>query len=434
MSVASNSRTWQNWGRTVRVTPAQVVEATDTAHVQAIVRRAAEQGMTVKAVGAGHSFSDIAAAPGVQVNLDRLAGVVSSDDGTRRVALRAGTRLHQVPGLLGPRRLAMENLGDIDAQSLAGAISTGTHGTGFGLGGIATQVTELELVDGLGEVRRLAGDQVRAAAIGLGALGIVTELTLQCVDQFVLDALERPEPLAAVLAEFPDRVRDQDHFEFYWFPHTTTALTKQQTRHRGDVPRRPLSRFKRWVDDDLVANALFRATCTLGHLRPTVIPSINRVATRLTGDRHHVDYSTQVFTTKRDVAFREMEYAIELSALPQVMREIGDQIERHGWQISFPIECRAAAADDLWLSTAYGRASGYVAIHSYWRDDHRAYFDTVEDIFAAHGGRPHWGKMHTRTQAELAGLYPRFDDFVALRDELDPQRVFGNPYLERVLG
>ncbi len=129
-----------------------------------------------------------------------------------------------------------------------------------------------------------------------------------------------------------------------------------------------------------------------------------------------------------------MEYAIPLEAVPDAMREVRALIERRGWRISFPIEVRSAASDDNWLSTAYGRETGYIAVHRYFREDPREYFTAVEEIMRGFGGRPHWGKLHTQTAETLREVYPRFDDFLRVRDELDPERRFANPYLERVLG
>ena len=431
---AMKRASWQNWGGTVAVTPVRVERPTSTEDVAGIIRDAADAGLTVKAVGAGHSFTDIAAAPGIQLDLSALRGIVDVDRASRLVTVQADTRLHQMPGLLRPHGLAMENLGDIDAQSIAGAISTGTHGTGLKFGGIATQVRGLTLVDGSGEVHRIEGPDVAGHVVGLGALGVVTEVTLQCVDAFALEDVEAAEPLDTVLAQWRQRITEHDHFEFYWFPHTDVALTKTQRRLPGDAELRPLPGWRRRLDDDLVSNRLFELTCRVGQVVPAAIPRVNRLATRLTGHRTHVDLSTRVYTTTRDVRFKESEFAIPVDALPDVVREIDALVTRRGWQISFPIECRAAAADDVWMSTAYGRESAYVAVHRYHREPHEPYFSACEEILREHGGRPHWGKMHGMTRRDLAASYPKFDDFLVLRDSLDPRRVFANAYLDRVLG
>ncbi len=431
---AMKRKPWRNWAGTCAVTPVRVERPTSTDGVAAVIRDAADAGLSVKAVGAGHSFTDIAAAPGIQLDLSALRGIVDVDRAARLVTVRADTRLNQMPGLLRPHGLAMENLGDIDAQSIAGAISTGTHGTGLRFGGIATQVRGLTLVDGSGNVHRVEGDDVAGHVIGLGALGVVTEVTLQCVDMFALEDVEAAESLETVLEEWRERITEHDHFEFYWFPHTDVALTKTQRRLPGDAELRPLPRWRRRLDDDVVSNRLFELTCRMGQVLPTAIPAVNRVATRLTGRRTHVDLSTNVYTTTRDVRFTETEFAIPVDSLPAVVREIDDLVTRRDWRISFPIECRAAAADDVWMSTAYRRDTAYVAVHRYHREPNEAYFNACEEIFREHGGRPHWGKMHGMAHRDLAAAYPKFEDFLVLRDSLDPRRVFANAYLDRVLG
>ncbi|RFA11635.1 FAD-linked oxidoreductase [Subtercola boreus] len=441
---------WQNWGRTEAVRPARVERPATAQAVQRAVAAAARAGIRIKAVGAGHSFTGIAVATGVQLDLSALSGVLAVDEARGRVTLGAGTRLFDLPRMLRPYGLALANMGDIDRQSISGAISTGTHGTGARFGGIAAQVVGAELVTGTGELLRV-GDTVGgissdagngtenaellpAVALGLGALGILVSVTLQCVPAFVLHAVERAEPLREVLETLEARVATSDHFEFYWFPHTQTALTKTNTRLPGTAPRAPLTPARRLVDDWLVSNQLFRLTCSLGRIVPPVIPHINRVAERLTGTREFADHSPRVFASRRTVRFREMEYALPAAAVPAVLREIDALIERRGWRVSFPVEVRFAAADNLWLSTASGRATGYIAVHRFFRERHEKYFEAVEEIMTAHAGRPHWGKLHTRGAEHLRELYPRFDDFVALRDRLDPARLFTNAYLDRVLG
>ncbi|MFX0537802.1 D-arabinono-1,4-lactone oxidase [Ornithinimicrobium sp. Y1847] len=427
---------WRNWSGAVRATPLRVERPTSVGEVVDLVHRARAEGVRVKPVGAGHSFSPIAHAPQVQVDLTGLSGLLHSDPSTATVTLAAGTRLHDIPGLLDPLGLAMTNLGDIDRQTISGAISTGTHGTGLGFGGIATQVTGLTLVDGTGTVRTFgeADPQLRGAVVGLGALGVITSVTLRCSPAFSLRAVERPEPLPAVLDSFVERCGQEDHLEFYWFPHTSVALTKTNTRAPAGRDLAPLTRRQRLVDEQLLSNGLYAVTCRLGRSVPTAVPTVNRLATALVGDRVFADRSDRVFTTARTVRFHETEWALPLAAIPEVARELDGMIRRQGWRISFPVEFRAAAADDLWLSTAHGRASGYVAAHRYHREDPSAYFAAVRDIALAHGGRPHWGKMHDLGHHDLHDRYARMPDFLELRHRLDPDRVFANAYLERVLG
>jgi FAD-linked oxidoreductase len=429
---------WRNWARTEAVRPLRVERPADTGAVQRAVQAAAASGLRVKPVGSGHSFTGIAVAPDVQLDLADLSGVVDADAATRRVTLGAGTPLHSLRHLLEPHGLAMANMGDIDRQTVSGAISTGTHGTGLRFGGLATQVVAAKLVTGTGEIVTVSEterpDLLPAVRVGLGALGVLVDVTLQLVPRFALHAVERTEPLDGVLDAWLERVRSTDHFEFYWFPHTATALTKTNTRLPGDAHRRPLGRVSRWIGDEVLANGLYRGMCALGRVVPAATPPFARLAARYAGGRDIVDLAPEVFTSHRAVRFREMEYAIPLEAVPDAFRDVRALIERSGWRISFPIEVRAAASDDNWLSTAYGRDTGYIAVHRYLREDPGPYFAAVEAVMRSYGGRPHWGKMHSQGAESLREAYPRFDDFLRVRDELDPERRFANPYLERVLG
>jgi len=434
----ATSTTWQNWARTERVTPVRVERPTTPDEVVAAIARARADGLAVKPIGAGHSFTGIAVAPGVQLDLTGLAGVTAVDASTGLVTLAAGTRLHAASALLHEHGLAFENLGDIDVQSISGAVSTGTHGTGRAFGGLATQLRAVTLATADGRLLRISPTENAelwpAARLGLGALGVLVDLTVQTVPTFVLAADEHPEPLDAVLDDWPHRSAQADHVEFYWFPHTRLALTRNNTRLPADAPRTPSGPVKRWFDDELLGNGLYEVLCRLGSALPGTVPGINRLASRVAFTRQAADYSHRIFATERKVRFRELEYSVPLDAVGPVLRELDRVIEANGWRVTFPVEVRATAPDDVWLSTAYGRASSYIAVHRYIRDDHTPYLAAAEAILRAHDGRPHWGKLHSRTADDLRPAYPRFDDFLAVRDRLDPGRVFANPYLERVLG
>jgi FAD-linked oxidoreductase len=435
--VTALNGTWRNWARTETVRPVRVERPATIGAVQRSVKGATRAGLRVKAVGAGHSFTGIAVADGVLLELDELSGLVRVDRERGRVTLLGGTRLYDLPRLLHPHGLALENMGDIDRQSISGAISTGTHGTGAAFGGIAAQVTGVTLVTADGELltvdEQSSPELLPAVALGLGALGIIVEVTLQCVPAFVLEADEKPLPLDAVLAGIDEHVA-ADHFEFYWFPGTRTAVTKTNTRLPGDTPTQPLHPARSFVDDTLLANGVYRVTCAAGAVVPAIIPGVNALAERLWSNRTFSDRSHRVFATRRSVRFREMEYAVPAADVPEVLRAIDELIESNGWRISFPVEVRFARADALWLSTATGRESGYIAVHRYFRENHSEYFEAVEEIMIRHAGRPHWGKLHTRDATALAPVYPQHGAFVALRDRLDPRRAFTNAYLDRVLG
>ncbi|MFL0291060.1 D-arabinono-1,4-lactone oxidase [Mycobacterium sp. SMC-18] len=430
--------TWTNWGRCETANPTEVLRPNTVEAVCDAVTRATATGRLIKVVGSGHSFTGIAVAPDIQLDLGALTGVISVDRERRQVTVGGGTPLWQLTQLLARHGLALENMGDIDRQTISGAISTGTHGTGLAFGGLATQVVGLTLVSGTGELVRIDEEQsselLPAARVGLGALGIIVEVTLQCVPSFAIHAIERVEPVDDVVATFDERCTHTDHFEFYWFPHTDTAFTKANIRLPAYTPLESTNRVSQWVEEELIENGVLGAICAVGSALPSTVPTLNRTVTRFLSDREHTQRSDRVFTSPRRVRFREMEYAVPYEAVGAAFDEVRSLIAQRGWRIGFPIEVRAAADDENWLSTAYGRRSAYIAVHRYVRDNPTEYFRAVEQIMRRYDGRPHWGKMHSRTAADLRDTYPRFDDFLAVREKLDPRRTFTNDYLHRVLG
>ena len=431
-------RRWRNWARTVEARPARVVRPSDVEGIAAAITQAREEGLPVKALGSGHSFTAIAETAGVALELGGWTGVVSVDAERRLVTVRSGTRLRELNAALDAHDLAMANLGDIDAQTLAGALSTGTHGTGAKLGGLATQVEALELVLADGALVRCSATErpelFAAARVGLGALGVISTVTLRCEPAFVLQADERPEPLDAVLERFDALAAENDHFELFWFPYGKNALVKRNNRLAPGAEARPLSAARQFFEYELMENQVFGLLCRLGRLVPPLIRPLNRLSSAALSARAYSDRSHRVFVTPRKVRFVESEYAFAREALPEVIAELRSAIPKLRQPVMFPIEVRVSAADDLWLSTASGRASAYVAIHQFLGLPYREYFATFESIALAAGGRPHWGKLHGLDAEQLRARYPRFDDFRRVRDEVDPERRFRNAYLDRVIG
>ncbi|HEX4251597.1 MAG TPA: D-arabinono-1,4-lactone oxidase, partial [Pseudonocardia sp.] len=418
--------------------PARVVTPTNADEVAMAVKSAARDGLRVKPVGAGHSFSEIAVPDGVQLRLDRMDRLVTMDRDSGQVTVQGGITLHELNPLLAGAGLALTNMGDIDRQTIAGATSTGTHGTGARFGGISTQIRAMELVLADGSRVRCAPDErpdlFAAARVGLGALGVVTELTLQCEPLYVLRSVTEPMPLEQALDELQPRVEHNDHFEFFWFPHTTTALTTTNTRLPGDTPRRPVSRLRNLLENDLLTNKGFELAMRVGTRVPAAIPRLTRAISSGVSAGETVDHSYKVLASRRDTRFNEGEFAIPRAATVDVLREIKQWVETHDERISFPLEVRFVAEDDIWLAPTYRRDTAYIAFHQYHRLPYRRFFDAMGTILADVGGRPHWGKMHTLDAEALRPRYPRFDEFVALRDQLDPTGVFTNGYLDRVLG
>ncbi|MFI6496616.1 D-arabinono-1,4-lactone oxidase [Nonomuraea typhae] len=421
-----------NWAGNQTSTPAEVRTPSSVEDVVRAVHDAARTGRRVRMVGTGHSFTGVALTDGIMLRPTGLTGVRTWDPD--QVTVLAGTRLKHLNELLDQRGLALANMGDITDQTIAGAIQTGTHGTGRDSGGLADQVTELELVlaDGSVTTVKPGEDLFDAARVGLGALGILTAVTLRVEPAFLLHNRRSRMSLTGILSSLDTMTSANEHLDFFWVPHTDACLVKTNNRNPG--PARPPSPFKHWLDAVFLENTVFGAACALGARIPALIPKINALTAAALGDSESVDASYKIFTAQRDVRFLEMEYAIPREHLGQALRETRDLVERTGWRITFPVEVRVTPPSTAWLSTAYGRASAYVACHVYRDTPNPGYFAGVEEIMTRLGGRPHWGKMHTRDAAYLSSIYPKFHDFTALRAQLDPDRVFTNDYLGTVLG
>ena len=383
----------------------------------------------------GHSFGDIVLTDDTLIGLERMGRVLAVDTHTGSVKVEGGITIRALNESLAAHGLALENLGDIDAQSIAGAISTATHGTGATLRNLPAQVSALELV--LADGTLLTCDEsdaetLRAARVGLGALGAIATVTLRCVPAFTLHGVDRPQPLEAVLADFERLVAENEHFEFYVFPHCRTALTR--ANNRTEAPPGPRSRERAWLEDVLLVNHAFGALCRLGRRFPGRIPQINRLVTRLAGQSRRTDRSDRIFTSPRLVHFTEMEYSLPRAEIPSAVSRILELIDEEGFAVPFPIEVRTVAADDALLSTAYGRDSGYIAVHMFEGMDWKPYFRAVEAVLERLDGRPHWGKRHAQSAATLRPRYPAWERFQAIRSRLDPGGRFQNDYTKRVLG
>ncbi|MCQ4207632.1 D-arabinono-1,4-lactone oxidase [Streptomyces longispororuber] len=427
---------WRNWAGNVTSRPVREVTPASVEELTAAVRRAAEDGLKVKAVGTGHSFTAAAATDGVLIRPQLLTGIRTIDRENGTVTVEAGTPLKRLNLALAREGLSLTNMGDIMEQTVSGATSTGTHGTGRDSASIAAQIKGLELVTASGEVLTCSEkenpDVFAAARIGIGALGIVTAITFAVEPIFLLTAREEPMAFDRVLADFDELHAENEHFEFYWFPHTGNCNTKRNNRSAG--PEAPVSRISGFVEDELLSNGLFQVVNSIGRAAPATIPAIAKISSKALSARTYTDIPYKVFTSPRRVRFVEMEYAVPRAALVETLRELKTMVDRSSLRISFPVEVRTAPADDIALSTASDRDTAYIAVHMYKGTPYQRYFTAAEQIFTAHEGRPHWGKVHTREAAYFAEVYPRFAEFTALRDRLDPDRLFGNGYLRRVLG
>ncbi|MEY3657103.1 MAG: hypothetical protein RL114_1461 [Actinomycetota bacterium] len=427
--------TWKNWAGNEIAHPTSIETPRSEDELIRIVRQAADRGERVKVPGSGHSFTPAAVTDGRLVRIEALKGIYSVDREKRQVRVGAGTTLNELNRILAAEGLAMANLGDIAYQTVAGAISTSTHGTGMHLTGLAAQVVGMRIIDGHGNLIECSSSHnpeiLDVARVSVGALGAITECTIQVVDAFRLEATEVPMKLDDVLNNIDELRRSNDHFEFFWIPHTKWALTKRN--NRTEEPLNPLPKVKGWLEKTFMENYAFGALCRIGRMKPSLIP---RLATALpsSGSRSYINDSYKIFASPRLVRFYEMEHALPAESVAPALRAIREMIDKKGYLLNFPVEVRFTAADDVPLSTAFGRDTGYIAVHVYKGMEYTPFFKDVEDILRTFDARPHWGKIHHRDAEELSGLYPRFNEFLSMRDRLDPQRTFANRYTERVFG
>ena len=434
MSGVAGRRTWRNWAGNQTAHPVSWFTPRSQSDVQVIVRDAASAGRRVKVVGSGHSFTAAAVADDVLIDLRLLAHVGEVDAKTGEIEVGGGITIAALNEALAARGRALANLGDIAYQSIAGAISTSTHGTGARLTGIAGQVVAMTVIDGAGVEQRVVpadGPRFRAAQVGVGALGVITSVRIATVPAFVLSAVEEPMRLDKVLGSLDEHVAANDHFEFFWIPHTGWVMTKRN--NRTTQPADPMPRLREWWQKSFLENTAFGALNRVGRAVPSMIP---RLATALpsAGRVTYSNSSHRVFASARRVRFVEMEYAIPREACAEAVDRVRRLILDKGFRVSFPVEVRFTAGDDAFLSTAHGRPSAYIAVHMYKGTPFEDYFRGVERIMADYAGRPHWGKMHFLDAHDLAPLYPEWDKFLAVRRNFDPAGTFVNSYVGRVFG
>jgi len=428
----------RTWSGAQRWTPQQVLTPGSEEEVLDAIALARTLGTTLRVVGGGHSFTPLAATDGVLVSLDRHRGLVAADPTTGLVTLRGGTRLWEVAGLLAPHGLALEIMGDIDRQSIAGAIQTGTHGTGADFTGFSGTVRALRLALADGSVVETSPqrdpDLFHAARLGLGAIGVVLEVTLQCVPRYRLALTEATRPLAETVGGFLAQSSAVDHHEFFWFPCTDRATVRSSTRLPADAPVHRPGRAADLLQREVLGNGAWELLCRAASTVPALSRPVGEIASRVFAGSPMTDDSAAVYAAPRRVRFHESEWAIPAERFEEAFAALRRRFEQERVRVTFPLEIRRAAADDVWLSTAHGRDTVYLAAHRYHREDPGPYLLLVQRTLAPFAARPHWGKMHWLGARELRALHPRLADFTAVRAAADPQGLLLTPYLRHLLG
>ncbi len=427
---------WRNWDGRQQFIPAAFAQPASTGELAGALEAAAVAGRHVRVTGSGHSFTALVPTDGTLISLERMNRVLDVDPSSGLVRVEGGITIRELNAALDPHGLALENLGDIDVQTVAGATATGTHGTGGGLRNISSQIRAIELMRADGTVVTLDAehdpDAFRAARVSLGALGVVTAVTLQAVPAFRLRGVDGPASLVETLEALPELVTAHDHFEMYWFPYCDNALLRRNDRTDEPVTERSAARA--YLEDIVLVNRALLGFSLVGRRFPRTIPRMNRIITRVAGSSRRVDRSHRIFVSPRLVRFTEMEYAIPRQHAADAIRAIGEMVESRRLPVSFPIEVRFVAPDDALLSPAGGRETCYIAVHMFDQMEFEPYFRAVEEIMDRFDGRPHWGKRHFQTAETLAPRYPEWARFAAVRAQLDPEGRFRNPEIDRVLG
>lgn len=427
---------WVNWAGNQACSPKESLRPAIEEEIVAAVERAQSSGSRIKAVGSGHSFTDVACTDGLMVSLERYSGVENYSLDPPTAIIRAGMTIEAAAASLYALGLAFSSLGDIGKQSLAGAIATGTHGTSSLFGSISAQVNYVRIVDGRGRILELTEDNdsdlFQAARVNLGALGIVTAVGFELEPTFNLLTKEWPIPWEEALCSLDELRSGNEHFEFFWFPHTDKVLAKSHNRTSKEP--KEVDPKKLWFYTIFLGNYVFETLCRVGRMFPAAIPSINKRIADMETSSSRVLPGYKAFLNERMVRFYEMEYAIPVEETAPVLRRLRKAIEDFGLRISFPVEVRFTPAETPWLSPAYGRDTAWIAVHTYRGMQPIQYFQMVEALMEEVGGRPHWGKMHFRSAATLESVYPQWKAFQQVRAELDPVGLFRNPYTDRVLG
>lgn len=436
---------WSNWSGWVKAWPQNLAAPSTEEEVAEVVRTAQAP---IRVAGRGHSFTPLVESSGTLMTLWGLAGVIDHDESAQTARIKAGTTIRDLGPELFERGLALVNQGDVDRQALAGAVGTGTHGTGGTLGSLSSAVTGFRLVTASGDILTCNAnenpDVFDAGRVSFGSLGVMTELTMKCRPIYALEEDGGRMPIEEVLRrveEFRDANR---HFEFFWFPFAKDALLKF-LRETDEEPKRR----RRLPDGELArSDKVVMWACDISRFLPFLRGPLQRFLTSASGSRYaasagsdgaefqkkKVRWSHEAFPSDRNVRFNEMEYAVPAEKGPDCIREVGEHMRKCGANFLFPLEFRYVAGDDAWLSPFYKRDSVTISVHQYHKQPYDELFAGIETIFRKYEGRPHWAKIHTLVAKDFEALYPRWDDFRSLRRRLDPTGKFLNTYLKRILG
>ena len=420
----------KNWGGNVRFSPSEVLTPRNTKDIVRIVQLAREQKKKIRVIGAGHSFSPLVATNQILLDLKYMNQLISVDKDALTATFEAGASISKLTEELWQHGLALSNQGDINHQTLAGAVSTGTHGTGINFGSISSFVTAIEFVDGNGDLHNVTTDSpndlLHAVQVQIGVLGVLTKITVRCEKRYILRDVRQTYLLEDCLQRYDIDSQNHRHVEFFWFPYSNRAQIKSLSMVEELNPRSQVSAF---VDDEIMERFLYSGLCELTTMFRPMAKHTSKLCGSLMPTSDYSDWSYRVFPSSRKVRFTEMEYAVPLAAGMECFKAIRQMIEGKQIRVFFPVEYRVAAADKAWISPFHNRPSAIISLHVFKGVEQDHFFSEAEAVFKSYNGRPHWGKIHKMSAEQIAGLYPKWSDFSKLRTKYDPDNLFLNDML-----
>ncbi|HAS43630.1 MAG TPA: FAD-binding oxidoreductase [Microscillaceae bacterium] len=424
---------FKNWMGNVKDTPKAYLEPSNEEEIVAIVQKALKESKKIRVVGSGHSWSPLVPGGDLLLSLDQWQGIVSIDETNQVAEVKAGTKIWRLGKLLHEKGWGMENFGDINRQSIAGAMSTGTHGSGLGLGTLSTQAVGFTLVTGKGEIVECSAQEnpnlFKAAQVSMGLLGIITKIKIRIIPAQVLKAVKSTQNLDNTLAHIGQHLQNR-HFEFYWFP--GTKYTYHKTMNVTDEPAKALG-WKHKFQDIFIENYLLWVICRIVKLFPSLAKRVSNFSGKVLKDGLFINYNHLLLSQPRLVTFTDWEFAFPVEKFAEVVKTMEAVMAQKNLKEHFPLVCRFVKGDDIPLSPAYGRDTAYISFHTYAKRKNPEYLEHLEQVVKSFGGRPHWGKFHTYTTQELQALYPQWQVFMTIREQIDPQQIFVNDYLEKLL-
>lgn len=433
----NNPKVISNWGKTFTYQPANFYNPSSLKDISSTILQCRAKEKQIRAIGSRYSYTPLICSKSAALSLDNFTGIEEINYEELSVVVRGGTKLADLEKALFAKNLSLYNLGDINEQTIAGLIATGSHGTGKNFGIASTQIMWIQMINAAGEIVECSAQDkpelFKAAQVSLGLLGIITKVKLKVLPRYYVDLERNVVDFDLALGNLLSSFENNRNYEFFWFPYTNYVFEKRINIASSEPAH--TSNFKKAFNDYVLENAALWLICEISRMAPHLYRKhANSLLKKLNSNLHEQVASTQCYATKRLVNHREIEYSIPIQYAVEAIKEIKELLDHHETHVSFPIEVRCVASDDIYLSPNYNCNTVWIAVHSYTKDQYKAVFQAVEKVFLKYNGRPHWGKMHTLSAIEISKLYPHLDTFKSIRKENDPSGLFLSPYINQLLG